>query len=143
MHDTLTHEETETHPPFIDTSLETVVAIREPVAQRYREMPNVRKLTPQEVRELEATAEPPGPADSVEKTSHDSGMLDDAYPRLAAWVYERGWIEIGQDHYSRSFIRVLDEGGMVWEGVTRYPSLGAALRAADTALHELEAAGEL
>ena len=70
-------------------------------------------------------------------------MLDNTYPHLAAWVYGRGWIEIGQDDYSRSFIRVVDIGGMVWEGKTRYPSLGAARRAADTALAELEAAGEV
>jgi hypothetical protein len=106
-------------------------------------MPKVRKLSQQEIHELEATPEPPEPADSADHTPTDVGPLDDAYPHLAAWVYERGWIEIGQDDYSRSFIRVLDGGGMVWEGKSRYPSLGAALRAADTALAERLAAGTL
>ena len=35
------------------------------------------------------------------------------YPTVARRVMEYGWIEIGQDHMSRSFIRALDEGGMV------------------------------
>jgi hypothetical protein len=106
-------------------------------------MPKVRKLTPQEVHELEATPEPVVPAGTGDDTPLDVGVLDDAYPYLAAWVDERGWFEVGPHYYSRSFIRVLDEGGMVWEGAIRYPSLGAAFRAADTALRELEAAGEL
>ncbi len=111
-------------------------------------MPKLRKLSPQEVHERETTPPRPAIADSADHppADHppvDASLLDNAYPHLAAWVYERGWIEIGQDHYSRSFIRVLDEGGMVWEGKTSYPSLGAAFRAADTALAKLEAAGKL
>jgi hypothetical protein len=33
------------------------------------------------------------------------------YPNIAAWtrIASYGWIEIGQDDYSKSFIRVLDE----------------------------------
>jgi hypothetical protein len=106
-------------------------------------MPKIRKLSQQEIHELEATPELSEIAESADHRPVDPGNLDDDYPHLAAWVYERGWIEIGQDDYSRSFIRVLDEGGMVWEGKTRYPSLGVALRAADTALAELEAAGDI
>ena len=41
---------------------------------------------------------------------------DATYPTVASRVMEYGWLEIGQDHMSRSFIRALDEGGMVWEG---------------------------
>ena len=100
-------------------------------------MPKVRKLSQAEIHELETTPEPPEIADSADDVPVDAGNLDDVFPHLAAWVDERGWIEIGADDYSRSFIRVLDTGGMVWEGKARYPSLGAALRAADTALAEL------
>jgi hypothetical protein len=103
-------------------------------------MPGLRKLSQQEIDQLETTPPPITPSD---KTDGDAGIVDATYPHLAAWVYERGWIEIGQDHYSRSFIRILDEGGMVWEGATRYASLDAALRAADMALGELLSAGEL
>ena len=38
-----------------------------------------------------------------------------AYPNIAYWVEACGWIEIGQDEYSTSLVRALDEGGMVWE----------------------------
>ena len=37
------------------------------------------------------------------------------YPHIARWVQSYGWIEMGADHYSRSLVRALDEGGMVWE----------------------------
>ncbi len=104
-------------------------------------MPRVRKLSEQEVHEIEPTTKPDTTVLSADRTS--SVALDDAYPQLASWVFERGWIELGSDENSRSFIRVLDIGGMVWEGKTHYPSLDAALRAANTALAQLEADGKL
>ena len=58
--------------------------------------------------------------------------LDATYPTIVRWVQEYGRIEIGQDEFSRSFIRALDEGGMVWEGQEHYPTL-------DDALQDLEA----
>lgn len=60
--------------------------------------------------------------------------VERAYPRVTEWVKTHGWIEIGQDDYSRSFIRVLDIGGMIWEGHETYPSLDDALQAAEQAL---------
>jgi hypothetical protein len=54
--------------------------------------------------------------------------LDATYPTITRWVQEYGWIEIGQDEMSRSFIRALDEGGLVWEGRKSYPTLDAALQ---------------
>jgi len=53
--------------------------------------------------------------------------LDAIYPTIARWVKEFGWLEIGQDHMSRSFIRALDEGGMVWEGQDHYATLDDAV----------------
>ncbi|HLL47357.1 MAG TPA: hypothetical protein VK399_11650 [Longimicrobiaceae bacterium] len=44
---------------------------------------------------------------------------------------QEGWIEIGRDDFSRSFVRALDIGGMVWEGAEEYDSLDDALRALD------------
>jgi hypothetical protein len=105
-------------------------------------MPKVRKLSQQEVQAQEMAPEPLS-GDSAVSTPSGTPTIDDTCTHVAAWVYERGWIEIGADEYSRSFIRVLDEGGMVWEGKTSYPSLDAALRAADSALAQLEAAGKL
>ena len=52
------------------------------------------------------------------------------YPNIAAWV-EDGWVEIGRDDFSRSFVRALDIGGMIWEGESTYASLHEALRALD------------
>ncbi len=57
------------------------------------------------------------------------------YPNIAYWTESCGWIEIGYDEFSRSFIRVLDEGGMQWESEHEYKSF-------DEALAELEAALE-
>ena len=57
------------------------------------------------------------------------------YPNVAAWVQD-GWVEIGRDHYSPSFVRMLDLGGMNWEGDTQYPTVHAALLALDTAIAE-------
>jgi hypothetical protein len=59
-----------------------------------------------------------------------------AYPHIASWVLTQGWVEIGSDSYRRSFIRALDEGGMVWEGTATYPTVDAALGALDTALRD-------
>jgi hypothetical protein len=53
------------------------------------------------------------------------------YPNIALWVQD-GWIEIGRDDMQQSFIRVLDIGGLVWEG-DDFPTVHAALRAADEA----------
>ena len=68
-------------------------------------------------------------ADKVDPVEH-------AYPHIARWVTTHGWIEIGSDGYSRSFVRALDEGGMVWEGAETYPGLDAALGALDSALQQ-------
>ena len=57
------------------------------------------------------------------------------YPNITTWTESYGWIEIGQDENSLSFIRVLDSGGMVWESKPNYKSL-------DDALNDLEAALE-
>ena len=56
--------------------------------------------------------------------------LEARYPNIAAWVQD-GWIEIGRDDFSRSFVRALDIGGMIWEGAEEYESLDDALRALD------------
>ena len=53
--------------------------------------------------------------------------IDATYPTVARRVMEYEWIEIGQDHMSRSFIRALDEGGLVWEGQEDYATLDDAL----------------
>jgi len=49
--------------------------------------------------------------------------LDEKYPNIADWIHGYGWIELGENDYSRSMIRVLDEGGMIWESSKKYKSL--------------------
>jgi hypothetical protein len=75
-------------------------------------------------RDRRSSNKPSGP-------SPDS--LETRYPNIAAWVQD-GWIEIGRDDYSRSFVRALDIGGMVWEGEAEYPTLDAALHALDAGI---------
>ena len=54
-----------------------------------------------------------------------------SYPHLWRWVTEFGTVEIGHCAQTRSFIRVLDEGGIVWKGRRSYRSLEAALAGAE------------
>ena len=56
------------------------------------------------------------------------------YPNLAYWVHSFGWIEIGEDDYSTSLIRIFDTGGTIWESEDDYDTLDAALQAADAAV---------
>lgn len=59
------------------------------------------------------------------------------YPNLGAWIHEHeGYIEIGPTEFSRSMIRVLDPGGMIWESETPYESIDEALAEADQAVVE-------
>ena len=53
--------------------------------------------------------------------------FDDLYPNIAWWADGGGWIELGRDDYSRSLIRVLDIGGLLWEGDEQYPTIATAL----------------
>jgi hypothetical protein len=48
-----------------------------------------------------------------------------------------GWIEIGQDDDSQSFVRALDMGGMVWEGKPKYKTVDAALDDLEAALEKI------
>lgn len=58
------------------------------------------------------------------------------YPHIAEWVQSYGWIEIGADHYSTSLVRVLDEGGLVWESKEDDATLDEVLNALDAFLAE-------
>ena len=56
------------------------------------------------------------------------------YPNIAYWVEACGWIEIGWDEYSDSFIKAFDEGGTVWEGAEEYETVDEALQALEKGL---------
>jgi hypothetical protein len=42
-------------------------------------------------------------------------MFVEDYPNLAWWINNHGWIEIGNDEFNYSMVRVLDIGGTCWE----------------------------
>jgi len=65
-----------------------------------------------------------------------SSPVERAYPHVVRWVTTHGWIEIGQDDWSRSFVRALDVGGLVWEGDSSYQSVDDALQDLETGLAE-------
>ena len=41
--------------------------------------------------------------------------VESAYPNVAAWVRDFGWIEIGDMDWQGFVVRVLDAGGMIYE----------------------------
>jgi hypothetical protein len=61
--------------------------------------------------------------------------FEQQYPYIAAWVQD-GLVEIGYSDYPGSFLRVLDEGGLVWESNQEYASLDEALTAMEGAIAE-------
>ena len=64
-----------------------------------------------------------------------NSYFEGTYPNITRWL-NHGWIEIGEVEYSESFIRALDEGGMVWESEGSYKTI-------DQALNDLEAGLEV
>jgi len=37
------------------------------------------------------------------------------FPHIIWWIENHGWIELGADDYSKSIVRLIDEGGIYWE----------------------------
>jgi hypothetical protein len=62
--------------------------------------------------------------------------FEHTYPHIARWVQSYGWIEIGVDGQSPSFVRALDEGGTVWESDEDDMTLDEALHALEAGLAE-------
>lgn len=72
-----------------------------------------------------------------ERVALQEPVVTTTYPNIAKWVKGYGWIELGDDLAPlerRSFIRALDEGGLIWAGEETYPTLDDALRDLDAAL---------
>ena len=73
-----------------------------------------------------------------DRTSHSiKPSFSKIYPNIADWIDRFGWIELGSDEYSRSLIRVLNEGGMVWESDDTHQTLDQALQALEMELVEI------
>jgi hypothetical protein len=62
------------------------------------------------------------------------GSFEQTYPILARWVQDGGWLEVGHVYWSPSLMRILDEGGLVWEGGAISGTLSAAFAEAEAAL---------
>ena len=62
--------------------------------------------------------------------------FDTQYPNITNWIENYGWIELGQDDYNSSMVRVLDEGGMMWEGKEQYKNLDELFNALEKKLVE-------
>ena len=63
--------------------------------------------------------------------------FDASYPHLARWVSELGWLEIGYDSMTDSFIRAVHPGGGLWKGRRSYRTLDAALAHAEAGVARL------
>jgi hypothetical protein len=65
-----------------------------------------------------------------------SRVIECLVPHVARWVQAHGYIEMGYDDDSHSFVRALDIGGMIWEGLVHDPTLDEALQPLEHALAE-------
>lgn len=65
-------------------------------------------------------------------------MFSKVYPALAKYINDGwGWIEIGNDEESDSMVRMLDEGGLIWESSAKLQSLNRALQSAEDFIADL------
>ena len=72
---------------------------------------------------------------SEKPRKQETDLFAKAYPNLANWIHD-GTIEIGRDGCSTSMIRIIDEGGVVFEGGTRHKSIDKMLEEAEEAAKE-------
>ncbi len=64
------------------------------------------------------------------------GSFEETYPNITAWVKEYGWIEIGENDDSTSFVRALDIGGLIWESSENYETMDVALQLLEAELRK-------
>jgi hypothetical protein len=60
--------------------------------------------------------------------------FEESYPALSLWAKTHGWVEVGLIEGGHLTIRVLDEGGMIWESATAHSSIEDALQAAEVSI---------
>ena len=63
--------------------------------------------------------------------------FSETYPNITHWIDSLGWIEIGRDEYSRSLVRLLNEGGLVWESDDTHGTIDEALQTLEAELVEI------
>ena len=65
-----------------------------------------------------------------------ASIPDEHYPNIAWWV-RQGRLEIGWEYYTDPFIRLIDEGGTVWESEKEYKTIVEALADVEAAAKKL------
>ena len=70
-------------------------------------------------------------------TSRSRPTFEGAFPNIALWVNDGGMVEVGYDPNTDSFVRAIEEGGMVWSGARHYENLDDALRDLEGALGQI------
>jgi hypothetical protein len=63
--------------------------------------------------------------------------FSELYPNITYWINTHGWIAVGPDVYSRSLVRLLNEGGMVWESEASHETIDKALQVLEIELVEI------
>jgi SOS-response transcriptional repressor LexA len=64
------------------------------------------------------------------------GSFEGAYPHIAAWIAEDGWIELGYEPNTDTYARAIDNGGVVWSGGHRHATVDENLRAMDSGIQD-------
>ena len=70
----------------------------------------------------------------TKQTTNAGDAFAEKYPNIAEWTTGGGLIELGYDENTNSFVRALDEGGFVWQGVAEYETMDAAFEALNAGL---------
>jgi hypothetical protein len=70
-------------------------------------------------------------------TRHEQPTFETSYPNLTRWAKEFGWLEIGYDGMTDSFIRALHPGGDFWKGRPSYRTMDEALADAEEGVARL------
>jgi hypothetical protein len=60
--------------------------------------------------------------------------FSETFPAIAYWVTSVGWIEIGDDDVSPTWVWALDMGGLIWESDDQTASVDQAIQAMEKAL---------
>lgn len=65
----------------------------------------------------------------------NANSLEERFPAIAAWI-QHGWIEIGDQEWTRSSAMAQDCGGMVYEEAGRNMTLTECLESLERGLQE-------
>jgi hypothetical protein len=60
--------------------------------------------------------------------------ISETHPCVARWLETHGTIELGWCSQTKSFVRIFDEGGLIWKSGRSCRSLDVALRDCETAI---------